>query len=330
MFWFSSSFVIKSAPLSNNKQSIVKQLLRVAQVLIGLAAMAFLFSQIDMGEFLAAAGRANWLWVALAIVSIFITHGWTWLSLQYQLYVIGQQLPRGWLFLVTLMTQAMGMVAPGKLGDFSIIWFFKRKGIRYGTGFAVAFFQKVIALLSSAWIGLFVLVAWKGNQATTLAAVVLPALGLILWMSLRGWLPQPMLNWLKKGKLRESMGTFLDAWQQHTQAQVIGISMLLGILKAVLMALLPYCLFLSYGHEVSLPLVIAVSSAVRLLTLLPLSPSGLGIRELSGTLLFVELANVPDFIAANVMIMASVAQFAVAGVCYFATIRVFEGEKPDA
>ena len=218
------------------------------------------------------------------------------------------------------------------------MWFFKRKGIRYGAGFAVAFYQKLIALLSSAWIGLFGLAAWAGiandklpgwldAQVLLAGTVLLPAVGMVVWMALGGWLPQPILNWLKRGKLKEGMSTFLDAWQEHTRARVIGISMLLGILKAVLMALLPYCFFVSLGYNVSLPLVIAVSSAVRLLTLIPLSPSGTGIRELSGTLLFVQLANVPDYIAANAMIMATVAQFVVAGACYFATLSVFEGEK---
>lgn len=297
--------------------------------MIGISALAYLLSQVDMEEAWLALLGANWLWVLLAVASVMLVHGWTWLSLEYQLKVLDKRLPTAWMFQVTLMTQAMGMVAPGKLGDFSILWFFKRKGMPYGAGFAVAFYQKVIALLSSAWIGLFAWTAWQGKIGLLALALMLPGLGLVLWMSLGGWLPSALLDWLKRSKLRDSMGAFLDAWQAHTRARVIAVSMLLGILKAVLMALLPYGLFLSYGQDVGLPLVLVASSAVRLLTLIPLSPSGVGIRELSGTYLFAELAGVPEHISANVMIMSTLAQFVVAGLCYFATLNVFEGETPE-
>jgi hypothetical protein len=64
-------------------------------------------------------------------------------------------------------------------------------------------------------------------------------------------------------------------------------------------------LFRAFGYPIQYILVVFVSALVRIHSLIPVSLSGLGIKESSGTYIYSNLTDVNPAIAANVMIIAT-------------------------
>lgn len=208
------------------------------------------------------------------------------------------------------------MFAPGKIGDLSIAWFLRKRDVAYGEGLAVGLYYKLVALVVTAWFGMLVLFKSTNWIGIFLFIFMLPVGLIVISKAMAKWIIPHLPRLMPHSKLAEETQTFSRAWNGLSDFKPALINLLLALLKTINMTLTPWLLLHALGHPISFYTVLTLSALTRLAAMIPISPSGLGVRELSGVIAFSHFASVPWAVAGSMMIVSTVLNYVVAAVCY--------------
>jgi uncharacterized protein (TIRG00374 family) len=177
-------------------------------------------------------------------------------------------------------------------------------------------YYKLVALAVTFWLGMLVFFNSTDWIGIFLFILTLPAGLIVISKVMAKWVIPYLPRLMPHSKLAEEAQTFSRAWQALSDWKPNLVSLLLALLKALNMTLTPWLILDALGHPVNFSTTLALSSLTRLAAMVPISPAGLGVRELSGTIAFSQLAGVPWAVAASVMIISSILQYISAAVCY--------------
>jgi len=186
---------------------------------------------------------------------------------------------------------SIGLIAPSKIGEFSIIYFLKKEDIEIGKGLAIVVLDKFITfmlLLVFASIGLFI---FFPLDIAIIIFVIILCIGIITAISLYSFSGR---NFIRKFILRKysplltgfgltNKGFF------NENLHLILINGLLTIARFFLAALSGYVTFISLGTKVGYIYVLLIFTIAQLLSLIPISINGLGIRELTNVYIYTKI-----------------------------------------
>ena len=286
------------------------------QICGGLLAFGILFWKLPLKDSWHAVRSANTFPLCLAGTFLFAVYFWTWVGHAYLVRALGKPQPFVWFLRVMLLSQVLGMFAPGKIGDLSVAWFLRKRGLTYGEGLAIGIFYKMVALTVTSWFGISA-IFHPGDWVSLGIFILTLPLGLVaLAQTMAKWVIPQLPRWAPHSRLVEELRTFSGAWNVLSDLKTTAISLLLALLKSFIMTLVPWLILRALGHPLAFSTVLALSSLTQLAATIPISPSGLGVRELSGTILFSKLGGVPWAAAGSTMIVVTVMQYAAAAVCY--------------
>ncbi len=181
------------------------------------------------------------------------------------------------------VTYAVSKFMPGRIGDFSIIYFLKKEGINIGEGFAVTMMDKVIISVVHiifAAIGLFIFFPTKTAVEATLCliAVSICLLFAIIW--------RPGRELVKKYILRKYADsfkgfyrTFSGYYKEHKM--ILITNFIVGIVKNIAFGLVLYLAIRAFGiaNPPSLLIMMVLSSISNVISLIPITLAGLGAKE---------------------------------------------------
>ena len=186
----------------------------------------------------------------------------------------------GKFFLDFLASWAIGFMLPGKVGDFSLAYFLRGK-IRVGESTAIILLDKVIGIAALSIFGslAFMLFPEQGTSYTAFALVLLAWLaGGFLFFTSGG------RNAIKKIVPAKYTGKFagFSVALSHFLAKEkkrIALNFLLSIVRLVLQAWILVSIFSGIGISAGVWEITLVLAATTLLSFIPLTTSGIGIRE---------------------------------------------------
>jgi len=187
----------------------------------------------------------------------------------------------------------LALVTPGRVGDVVRIQYLKRDhGVRYADGLAVSVVDRLCDV--------YVLLAFVSLGIVHLTSSLSAPLALTAWIAVAGvaaaplffFLPgvaQPAANWLysrlSRGEAPEGLTVFFDALRNQ-----LGVALLVPLLATVGAFLINYVqawlVAAAFGMALSFADVVAVVAISSLLSLLPISVSGVGVREAFLALVF--------------------------------------------
>ena len=272
---------------------------QIAIRLIGLAILVFILTRIDLKATLGALKGLHWGYLLLAIVAnlpMFGLKAWRW---QEMLKMQGISYPWRDAFLVFVAGLFLGLVTPGRVGEMSKALYLKQdRDVPVSVGLANVLMDRLfdlytIMVLGTAgliWFRLLPDWALALILAGTLASLLLPIV--LLSKRLASWMLAVVqrLPFVRRYQPRLALAT--DRFQQ-------GLRPLLTprLLLPLLLTQLAYLVFFEQGHwlaqAVDLPVGIfylAVSLSVAgVITLLPISISGLGTRDAALIAMFAPL-----------------------------------------
>lgn len=286
------------------------------QISGGLLAFAVLFWNLPLKDSWRAMRDARAFPMLLAVISLFAVYFWTWVGHAYLVRSLGKPQPPAWFLRVMLLSQVLGMFAPGKIGDLSIAWFLRKRGLAYGEGLAVGVYYKMVALAVTAWLGASAIIRPAGWLTLAVFILTLPVGLAVFSKAMARWIVPNLSRFMPHSRLVEESQTFSRAWSVLSVARTTAASLLLALLKSLIMTLVPWLILQALGHPLAFFTTLALSSLTQLAATIPVSPSGLGVRELSGTIVFSQLGGVPWAVAAGMMIISTVLQYVVAAACY--------------
>ena len=262
-----------------------KNLKAILEVLIAIIVISFLISKINVTSVIEILQTINLNWIYLAIGIYIISILITGYSLK-ALFDSKKHIPFGEWMRFYLMGLSLGLILPGRAGDLSIIYLAKDKGFEIGESTALTITDKLITLIIFgiiASIGLFTIL--KSNQLYLGlgVAILFICSGLFLFSNIGRKIAKKIIG-KYAGNFQGFHKTFTSLMKNHKDK--IAINTFITLLRPLGNALLIIILFKAMGLNVSLWYAILINAVTLIVSLIPLTPNGIGIKEGIGVYLF--------------------------------------------
>ena len=287
-----------------------KKLIKFIQIAIGILILGMLFWKVGIDNFFSVLKTVNLFWLCLAFLVTIITQSIGTLNIYVLLKAINKKISLWKLFRIHTLSYSIGMIAPGKLGDFSILWFLKNEGIGYGKGLAVTVVDKLISLAVVSVIALIGIWVYFGIR---LFLVILGFLliGFILGIYLlvskgsRCLITKYVLR--KHAKYFEGFYKTINIIQKNKE--VVVINLLLTIFKIALQSITIFFVLVSLDVYINILIIAIITSIITILMLIPITFSGLGIREITGTYLYNHITSLDIQISLSLMVILTMLRY---------------------
>jgi glycosyltransferase 2 family protein len=205
-----------------------------------------------------------------------------------------------------LLSWSVSLFLPGKVGEFSIIYFMKNENIELGEAVVISLMDKIItilSLLSFAVFGFFVF--FSIYDAIKIIFIILIGFVLLLLFIMTNF-GRSIIKKIFLRKYASKFKGFSKTWFFYfrKRKKLLLLNYIITLIKWSFAFWMMYFLFLVFRWNVSFVNILLVVSTVRLISLVPITISGLGIREMSAIYLFGKLANpIPVNITASVYLI---------------------------
>jgi len=276
----------------NNGWKRVKDLLKV---LVSLVIIYVLIRNIGLEKIWLALKSTN-LWILLLVLPIklfsLLLNG---VNITLFLRAIDKKI-RFWRIVVwSNLAWSIGLFFPGRVGEFSIIYFLKSEGVEFGESTAVALLDKmttffVLSVLSI--IGVFYY--FNFTSALWLAGILLimmiGSVTIVLNARLRGLVKEYLLR-----KYARLFKGFNDSFRRilGNRKMMLGNTLVTAV-KWFFSFSSFSVIFLSLGAAVKVTDVMMISSLATIISLIPISMGGIGLREYTAVYLFNGLGISPE------------------------------------
>ncbi|MBI2574666.1 flippase-like domain-containing protein [Candidatus Woesearchaeota archaeon] len=269
------------------------KLLSIIKIILGTAILLLLLYKAGVKEVAATITTMNILLLP-AIIILFVAGlyiGAYNLKLLTDALKIRIGMKEMWNYYLT--SWAFGMVVPGKIGEFSFVYLAKKR-LTTGQATAVAILDKlitVITLCALAFIGLLMFFPFGQALKLMALATIAVATGLLLLLTPAG---RRIVRKLL-GKYTEMFAGFSKTltYLAFEEKKAAALNLIITFLKWGLTAIVTYLAFASFGITAISPLaIITISATTMLISLIPITMSGLGIKEGAAVYLY-GLVGVP-------------------------------------
>ena len=206
------------------------------------------------------------------------------------------------------LSWSIGMVVPGRIGDFSIIYFLKKENIPLGEGAVVPLIDKFITMMVISIISVIGFITLPFFTELDIVKLSLFLFGGVLFVAVI--MTNMGRNFIKRYILRDYSLKFKGFSKTffyflRKRKRVLLLNFIMTSIRVSIASLVYYTLFLSLGQEISLFYIILIYSIGTILALIPLTPSGLGIREAVSFFLYNQI-GIPYEITATVYLTITI------------------------
>ena len=255
------------------------KLFNIIKIVLGIAILLLLLYKVGVKGTVAAFSTMNLLFLPL-IMALFILGllmGAYNLKILTDALNIRIKMKEMWNYY--LMSWAFGLVIPGKIGEFSFVYLAK-KHLTTGQATAVAVLDKiitVITLCALAFFGFFMFFTFEQALKLTIATAAAAVVGLLFLLTHSG------RGLIKKllGKYNSMFAGFSKtlAYLVFEERKAAAINLIITFLKWGLTVIVTYLAFLAFGQKISPLVILTISATTMLISLIPITMSGLGIKE---------------------------------------------------
>ena len=209
------------------------------------------------------------------------------------------------------------LITPGKLGQFFFEYFLKKEKISIVKGIVVSILDRMITFITFFIVSIFgFFIFFTQEQAFKLIIIGLLILVAVSFIILSKF----SRNLIKKYILRryankfKGFSEFLFSYlKQHKN--ILVLNFIITFLKLLLSSLFIFTIFLAFNSNVNFIYVVIIDSVITIISLIPISISGLGLREYSAVFLF-DKVNVSSSVVLSVFLISLVIHYVSALIIY--------------
>ena len=235
----------------------------------------------------------------------------------------------------TFISWSLGLYAPGKMNEFSLAIFLKKQKMRIGKTTAAVIVDILITIITLGLLGILGITRLISKELISIKiakdTILITGLTMILLLLAVyfGFITQIGRKIIKKYILKKyskifksfnkSMKTIL--WQKKK----ILINFFITFLKFLISSVITLALFSSLGQKgIGLFWVLTMTSLIVLISTIPITINGFGLRETSAVYLY-SLINIKPEIVVSVYILHTIIQYTISMV----TLLIFSKEIID-
>lgn len=271
----------------------MKRLLwNILRAVIGIAIIILLILKVDSSALLGLFGSLRYSYLLLMVVFLAVLYSIEVLNIKNLTNVIGGRISYKNLFKLHMLSYSIGLFIPGKIGQqFSLIYLLSKKGIKLGNASAVVVLDKIITLASLfiiSILGFYFLLpdihnAVRARATFLIILIILAGYFLVINSKGRGLIKKYILRRFS-GKFAGFSSTLRNFYKSNIH--IVLLNFALTTAKFFISALIIFCFFMSLGFNVNIYYIFVINAMVIIVSFIPLTPNGIGIRESAAVYLF--------------------------------------------
>jgi len=183
---------------------------------------------------------------------------------------------------------SLSIFTPGKVGELSLIYFLKKNKLSLGEASAVVIMDKLITIVITCFFGIFgIFYFFSVNQSINITIILLVIFCIILFSIFnnkgRGIIKKYILkSYSVKFK---NFHKYLVSYPNKYKREIMK-NAFLTFLRLMVSSLSIFLIFLALGKNVPIMFIFLIKAATVVISFVPLSPNGLGIKESLGVYLY--------------------------------------------
>lgn len=213
---------------------------------------------------------------------------------------------------------AVGVITPAKLGEFSIIYFLKNNNVQIGKGTAISLLDRIISISVISFFAIIGIGVYFTTEKA-LQLIILVSIALVLGLYIIK--SKTIRDFIKKRVLKRYSTNFSGFsktfFQIFNNKRVMLANVITTTIKGAVGALVLYSLFLALNTTIAYPPIFFITAITSLLSLIPITISGLGIKEAGTVYLFSYLVGIDPKVTAGVAVLNLMIKYSIAAIVMF-------------
>lgn len=263
--------------------------------IIGILIFVYILFKVDISEVLEALTRARIDYILIVFslaIPVILVKSWRW---QYLLKMQDVDYSLKNAFTAYLSSGYLGIITPGKIGEFAKAFYLKEdEGISIGKAFSSVFTDRLLDLIVLLIVGVTGILCFSLEQDIVLPALlILMSVMAVLIIFLNKRLRDKLFHFTKLFPFIRTYKTQIEIYYNNFFNAIDdfkNIKMLIPIAASLLAYFIFYCscylMVLSLGIQISFSNIIFCISIANIISLIPISISGIGTRDATLILLF--------------------------------------------
>ena len=283
----------------------IKQILKIA---VSVLLIFILFYKVGFKEVYENLLTVNPFYLILMIIVFFMVFLITSISIKILLLPFKvRKFGLKKLVWYSMLTYAISRFIPGRVGDLSLVYFLKKEDIPVGKASAVVLMDRIIMFFvhfTLASFGFFIFFPPTiAIRLTCISILIFVALiFLIIWKKGRDIVKKYILR--KHSNMFAGFYRTFSSYFRHYKHLLL-INIVLALVKMFSFGLMIYFAFLAVNQQINVSIltIMIIASITNILSLIPITISGLGVRETSAVFMFSELGILPEFTMSAYLIL---------------------------
>lgn len=217
------------------------------------------------------------------------------------------------LFKYYMLSWSIGLFVPGKIGEFSLIYFLKKADISVGQGTAVSIIDKIITAITLSFLTVLTFFIFFTAAETIRLILILFVIFMILLFFMVTKIGREIIKKYILRKYAEKFKGFSKTFFYYLKNKkiILFINFILTFVKWILNSVIIAILFLAFDINVNFFYIILITATTTIVSLIPITISGLGVKESVAVFLFNQI-SVPAEVVVSVFLIFTILSYIVA------------------
>lgn len=276
----------------------------IIRIILSIAILLFLLRKIGIEKVIVTFTTINLRFLPIIIFLGYLPLLFAIINLRILLTPFKIKVPTKKLIKYYLLSWSFGTFVPAKLGEFSLVYFLKKEGLNIGPATVICILDRLITIFIISLLALFGLFNFLTRIQAIYFTTLIFGIGFISYILIFTQLGR---GFIKRYLLRSYSSIFKDFSKTiniyfTSYNHILILNGIITTIKWTLMCVLVYITFLAFNQNIDFISVLLLNSVVSLISLIPLSMNGIGIKE-SAAVFFYTLINIPSYITVSVYLI---------------------------
>ncbi len=303
------------------------KIFNLLKIVLGLGIILYLYTTIGIDRIWLEISQLNPSYIVPILFVLGLSFVIATLNILIFIRAIGKNVAFSQLLKYYIISWSMGLVVPGKIGEFSIVPLLSKKNVKIGEGTAISILDKVITVFVLSIVSAFGLIFIFDLPDTPILLLVLIIISVAPVLIIRSEAVRQIIRKKILRKYEKKFIGFSKVFFSLIKNKATLLNTILTGFKWFLSSATLWLFFLSLETHLSLVLVFFVSAITTIVSLVPITISGLGIREGMALYLF-GMMGVAESTVASVYFLFLILNYLIASFV-FLTIKMEKNDEKN-
>ncbi len=271
-----------------------KKIFNLIKISLGIIILVVLFYKLGIKEIIETLKIMNFYYLIPIYLIIFLSLFLSTIGIYVLVKQLKKKIKLKELFRYVSISWSTGLFFPGKIGELSLLYFFKKHKINIGHGSSIWFMDKITSLIVVSILSIIGFLIFFGKHQTLILAIFLLLFFFLIFIfivsnRLRGLIKKYVLRKHEKHFKGFSSLTIIY-FKQHKK--YLFINVIVTIIRTILDSIMFFLIFLSFNKIIPLFYIILIWAMEVIISMIPITINGLGIKQSVSTYLY-NIIGVP-------------------------------------